>query len=184
LIEVNERGPMKYVVERYTKSQLARERKKLLKEKLLQEQNTALECLQVINKQLSLVAKQNESIIGYLEKLTNGPGGQVHYIELIEYRKTFGEILIDFVRGEKNGRSRLPDNSLVTYPYSKVFMIKITNDGPADISFQTNRHARYIKLRAGESDSVSENETFQLTELRIANNSNNTNANVRIVVYA
>ena len=62
-------------------------------------------------------------------------------------------------------------------------MVKITNDGPADISFQTNRHARMIKLKAGESDIVSENENFQLTELRISNSTVNF-TNVRIVLYA
>ena len=183
MIEVNERGSMGLIVERYTKGQLAKERRKLLKDKLLHEQNTALECLQVINKQLSLVAKQNETIINYLEKLTNGPSGEVHYIELINYVKNFGEVFIDFIRGDKNNRSKLPPNTEYTFPYRNVFMIKITNDGPADISYQTNRHARMIKLKAGESDQVSENENFSLTELHISNTTNLL-GNVRIVVYA
>lgn len=183
MIEVNEHGPMRLVVDRYTATQLSKERKKLLKAKILSEQNTALECLQVINKQLSLVAKQNNIIIGYLEKLSNGPTGEVHYIELANYQKSFGEVFIDFIRGDKNNRSKLPPNTEYTFPYSHVFMIKITNDGPADISYQTNRHARMIKLKAGESEVVSENENFSLTELKLSNGTNLL-SNVRIVVYA
>ena len=174
---------MGLIVERYTRGQLAKERRKLLKQKILSEQNTALECLQVINKQLGMVANQNNVIINYLEKLTNGPSGDVHYIELANYEKAFGEVFIDFIRGEKNNRSRLPPNTEFTFPYSNVFMIKITNDGPADISYQTNRHARMIKLKAGESEVVSENENFSLTELRMSNKTNLL-GNVRIVVYA
>jgi hypothetical protein len=41
-----------------------------------------------------------------------------------------------------------------------------------------------IDLHAGESDVVSENENFELTELHIANTSSISNANVRIVLYA
>ena len=124
---------MKYVVERYTRQQLSKERKRLLKEKVLSEQNTALECLQVINKQLGMVANQNNVIINYLEKLTNGPSGDVHYIELANYSKTFGQVFIDFIRGDKNGRSLLPPNTEYTFPYSNVFMVKITNN-------RTSRH--------------------------------------------
>ena len=183
MIEVNERGQMQSVIERYNRTQLSKERKRLLKEKVLSEQNTALECLQVINRQLGMVANQNNVIINYLEKLTNGPSGDVHYIELANYGKAFGEVFIDFIRGDKNNRSRLPPNTEYTFPYSNVFMVKITNDGPADISYQTNRHARMIKLRAGESEVVSENENFSLTELRISNKTDLL-GNVRIVVYA
>lgn len=132
---------------------------------------------------MEVIMKQNQIQIAYLERLTNGPSGDVHYIELINYQKSFGEVFIDFVRGEKNSKHSLPPNTEFTIPYSKVYMVKITNDGPADISFQTTRHARMIKLKAGESDTVSENENFELTELRLSNNTNN-NANVRIVLYA
>lgn len=183
MIEVNERGPMRKILERYTERQLQKEKARLSRHKDLKEQNLFLINMQEINKKFTIIMQQNQAMLQYMEKLTNGPGGQVHYIKLIEYSKMFGEVFIDFVRGEKNGRSKLPVNSIVTYPYSKVFMVKITNDGPADIQFQSNRHARLIDLRAGESDTVSENESFEITELRIANTTNN-NANVRIVVYA
>ena len=132
-----------------------------------------------IRKQLSVIMHQNDIQNSLLSKLTIGPNGDVHYIELVNYRKTFGEVFIDFIRGDKDNRSKLPPNTEATFPYSHVYMVKITNDGPADISFQTNRHARMIKLKAGESDIVSENENFQLTELRISNGTVNL-ANVRI----
>ena len=183
MIEVNERGPMKKVLERYTASQMEREKRRLAKSKYLKEQNLFLINLQEMNQKFTLMMQQNQTMLDYLEKLTNGPGGQVHYIRLIDYTKNFGEVFIDFVRGEKDRRSKLPVNSIVTYPYSKVFMVKITNDGPADIRFSSNRHAMLIDLKAGESDTVSENESFEITELRIANITN-LNANVRIVVYA
>lgn len=183
MIDVNEKGPLKEVAERYLKTQLLKEKERLIHEKSLEEESTSLTLLKMINKKLGMLMKQNDIVIDYLQRLANGPSGDLHYIKLINYTKTFGEVFIDFIRGEKSPKTRLPDNSEFTYPYSHVFMIKITNDGPADISFQTNRHARMIDLKAGESDTVSENENFQLTELRISNNTNN-NANVRIVLYA
>jgi hypothetical protein len=183
LIDINERGPLKKVAERYLNQQIAREKARLQQTKTQKEVNVSLLLLKEIKNYLTVIAKQNEASLEYLEKLTNGPAGDVHYIKLIEYDKDFGEIFIDFVRGDRDGRSKLPPNSLVTYPYSHVYMIKITNDGPANISFQTNRHARMIDLHAGESDTVSENENFQLTELRISNNTD-LNSNVRIVIYA
>jgi hypothetical protein len=183
LIDINERGPLKKVAERYLNQQIAREKARLQQAKTQKEVNISLLLLKEIKNYLTVIAKQNEAALEYLEKLTNGPAGDVHYIKLVEYDKDFGEIFIDFVRGDKDSRSKLPPNSLVTYPYSHVYMIKITNDGPANISFQTNRHARMIDLHAGESDIVSENENFQLTELRISNNTT-LNSNVRIVIYA
>lgn len=180
---INERGPLKKVAERYLDNQLRREKKRLEEANLKKDVNISLRLLQDMKNYLTIVAQQNNAILQYMEKLTNGPGGDVHYIKLIEYSKNFGEIFIDFVRGDKDGRSKLPPNSEFTFPYSSVFMIKIVNDGPANISFQTNRHARMIDLHSGESDTISENENFQLTELRIANKES-TNANVRIVLYA
>jgi hypothetical protein len=185
MIDINEKGPLKKIAERYLNRQIEQEKKRLLAAKIKTDTNITLHLLREIKNYLTVIAKQNEASLEYLEKLTNGPAGDVHYIKLIEYDKDFGEIFIDFVRGDRDGRSKLPPNSLVTYPYSHVYMIKITNDGPANISFQTNRHARMIDLHAGESDTVSENENFQLTELRISNNNKtDLNANVRIVIYA
>jgi hypothetical protein len=180
---INEKGPLKDVAERYMQNQLDKEKKRLQKAKTLKEVNVSLMLLKQLNEKMDVIMRQNQVEIEYLAKMANGPNGDVHYIKLIDYQKSFGEIFIDFIRGDKDNRSKLPSNSLVTYPYSNVFMIKITNDGPANIAFQTNRHARMIDLHAGESDIISENENFQLTELRIANTTNN-NANVRIVVYA
>ena len=180
---INERGPLKKIADRYLNTQLDKEREKLRKDKQWREENMTLATLMDIRKQNSIIMQQNAEQLVLLQKLTNGPNGDVHYIELVNYAKNFGEVFIDFIRGDKNSRSRLPPNTEATFPYSHVFMIKITNDGVADISFQTNRHARMIKLKAGESDIVSENENFELTELRISNATNNL-ANVRIVLYA
>lgn len=180
---INERGPLKKIADRYVANQLEKERKRLERAKNLKENNVSLLLLKSINEKLDVIMKQNQVSISYLEKLTNGPGGDVHYIELVNYGKSFGEVFIDFERGEKSSKTRLPPLSEFTYPYSNVFMIKITNDGPANIRYQTNRHARMIKLNAGESDVVSENENFQLTELRLSNATDNL-ANVRIVLYA
>lgn len=181
--EVNEHGPMKEIAERYLNKQIERERKKLELDKRLQDKNTSLENLIDINKKLNIIIKQNGAIINFLDKLTTGPAGDVHYIKLIDYTKTFGEVFIDFVRGERNTNHKLPENSIYSIPYQHVYMVKITNDGPADISFQTTRHAHMIDLKAGESDIISENENFQLTELRLSNGTSE-NANVRIVLYA
>lgn len=183
MIDVNDKGPLKEVAERYLNRQLQHERKKLELDKKLQDKNTSLENLVDLNKKLNIIIKQNGTIISFLDKLTRGPGGDVHYIKLVDYTKTFGEVFIDFIRGERNRNHRLPENSLFTIPYTHVYMVKITNDGPADISFQTNRHARMIDLKAGESDIISENENFELTELRLSNGTSE-NANVRIVLYA
>jgi hypothetical protein len=184
MIEINERGPMKHIVDRYTKRQLLKEKGKLLAEKELSEQNQILLNLQEINRKQSVLAKQNNVIINYLQKLTNGPEGKVHYIKITNYNKLFGEIFLDFIQGEKNGRSKYPPSTEFTFPYTNVFMVKITNDGPADITYQTNRHARMIDLRAGESEVVSENESFSIYELRINNASTLDNANIRLILYA
>ena len=181
--EINERGPLKKVAERYLNSQLDKEKNKLLNDKQWREQSQEIQSLLDIRRKLGMIIQQNDLQLQYLQKLTDGPNGDVHYIKLTNYRKADGETFIDFVRGDKNGRSKLPPNTQFTFPYSHVFMIKITNDGPANITFQTNRHARMIDLHAGESDVISENENFQLTELRISNGTNNL-ANVRIVLYA
>lgn len=181
--QINERGPLKKIADRYLNTQLEKEKSKLLNDKQWREQNQFLATLMDIRKQNAVIMKQNARQLDLLEKLTDGPSGDVHYIKLINYSRMDGEVFIDFVRGEKNGRSKLPPNTEYTFPYTHVFMIKITNDGPANISFQTNRHARMIDLHAGESDIISENENFQLTELRISNGTNGL-ANVRIVVYA
>jgi hypothetical protein len=184
MIEVNERGPMKHIVDRYAKRQLLKEKGKLLADKELSEQNQILLNLQEINRKQSVLAKQNNVIIQYLEKLTNAPSGQVHFIHIQNYSKNFGEIFIDFVRGDKNGRSVLPPNTTHTFPYTKVFMLKITCDGPADIKFRTDRHAQMIVLKAGESEVINENENFSLTELRISNESLIDMANIRLILYA
>lgn len=180
---INEKGPMKEIADRYVSAQIEKMRKELKTENRKREQSVVLTTLQHIEDILDVIMKQNQIEIAYLEKIANGPQGDVHYIKLENYQKSFGKVFIDFERGDKNGRSRLPPNSKVTYPYSHVFMLKITNDGPAPISFQTNRHAHMIDLHQGESDTVSENENFQLKELTISNDTD-LNANVRIVVYA
>ena len=175
---------MKGVVDRHIKRQLLKEKGKLLQDKELTEQNMVLLNLQEINRKQTILAKQNNIIISYLEKLTNSPSGKVHFIHIQNYQKIFGEVFIDFVRGDKNGRSILPPNTTHTFPYTKVFMLKITNDGPADIKFRTDRHAQMIMLRGGESEVINENENFSLTELRISNESNIDNANIRLILYA
>ena len=180
---INEKGPLKAIADRYFARQLAREKKRLQKARYLDEQSLTLMNLVEMNEKLGVLMRQNKAVISYLERLTNGPGGDVHYIKITEYSKTHGPVFFDFIRGDKDGRSKYPPNTEYTFPYSSVFMIKITNDGPANITYQTNRHARMIDLHAGESDIISENENFQLTELRLSNATNN-NANVRIVVYA
>ena len=180
---INEKGPLKAIANRYMARQIEREKRRLTKAKFLDEQNLTLLNIREINEKLGVVMQQNNIMISYMERLTNGPGGDVHYIKIADYSKNEGPVFIDFVRGDKDNRSKLPPGSQYTFPYSNVFMIKITNDGPASISYQTNRHAHMIDLYAGESDTVSENENFQLTELRLANNTDN-NANIRVVVYA
>lgn len=180
---INERGPLKKIAERYLDHQIRNEKQRLRAAQQKRDTNISILLLKEIKNYLTVIAQQQQATLEYLEKITNGPNGDVHYIELINYTKNFGEIFIDFVRGERASRTKVPPNTLFTYPYSNVFMIKITNDGPADIAYQTNRHARLIKLKAGESDQVSENENFQLTELTISNTTT-LNANVRIVLYA
>jgi len=182
-IGINEKGPLKKVADRYLETQLKNEQKRLKAAMEKKDANISLLLLREVRNYLKVIAQQQQATLEYLEKLTNGPGGDVHYIELVQYQKNFGEVFVDFVRGEKDRRSKLPPDSKFTFPYSNVFMIKITNDGPANISYQTNRHARMIALHAGESDVVSENENFQLTELHISNQTD-LNANVRIVLYA
>ena len=184
MLEINEKGPMKHVVARQIRREVQREKGKLLYEKELNEQNVILLTLQEINRKQTILAKQNNTIIAYLEKLTNAPSGKVHFIHIQNYPKTFGEVFIDFVRGDKDGRSVLPPTTTHTFPYTKVFMMKITNDGPADIKFKTDRHAQMIVLKAGENEVINENENFSLTELRISNESLIDNANIRLILYA
>lgn len=175
---------MKHIVARQIKREVQREKGKLLYEKELLEQNEMLLAVQEINRKQTILAKQNNTIIALLEKLTNAPSGKVHFIHITNYNKLFGEIFIDFMRGDKDGRSKVPPGTTHTFPYTKVFMMKITNDGPADIKFRTDRHAQMIVLRGGESEVINENENFSLTEIRISNESNIDNANIRLILYA
>lgn len=184
--EVNPKGPMAKSFNKVVQTEIEKERQKLLQDKQITEVNKQLQTLVAIKKQNSLIIKQNETIINHLAKLTNGPQGEVYFMYFKNYTPNTEKIFIDFIRGDKNNYSKVPNNNdtIISYPYSKVFMLKITNDGPADIEFQTNRHAQMILLKAGEYETVNENENFEITEIHIENTSSTENANIRMILYA
>lgn len=187
---VNPNGQLPNMFSNYARRQVERERRSLLQDKELNEKNMILDTLLELKHINIILIKQNKEIIRHLSKISSGPEGNVHFMYFRNYEPrgspNYSKIFIDFIRGDKDRRSIIPAHmeNDITYPYSKVFMLKITNDGPADIEFRTNRHTKMIVLKSGESEPVNENEKFPITELHINNLSSTEMTSIRVIVYA
>lgn len=187
---VNPNGQLPNMFSNYARRQVERERRSLLNDKVLNEKNMILGTLLEIKQLNIILMKQNKQIIKHLSKLASGPEGNVHFMHFRNYEprgsSRYSKIFVDFVRGDKDRRSIIPEymENDITYPYSTVFMLKITNDGPADIEFRTNRHTKMIVLKSGETETINENEKFPITELHINNTSTTEKASIRVLIYA
>lgn len=85
------------------------------------------------------------------------PRGKVYPIDLTLPNGSTARLAhIDFIDGDKD--SILPADTNLNYPFSKLYWINITNDGPGTIFYATNEAKSSIqgftRLLANESDSL------------------------------
>ena len=152
--------------------------------------NTVVTTFAQVTKEMLKLLKETADATREANELSKlqRPRGKIYPIDLTLPNGSSARLVhIDFLTGDKN--SALPAGTNLNYPYSKLYWILITNDGPGTIFYATNEAKNsiqgYTKLLANESDPLGPFPfpTFETMNVVLENGSS-VNARVRIRTLA
>lgn len=119
--------------------------------------NTVVQTFSSVSKEMLKLLKETADAVRETNELAKlqRPRGKVYPIDLTLPSGSSARLVhIDFLTGDKD--SILPSDVNLNYPYSKLYWISITNDGPGTIFYATNESKNsmqgFTRLLANESD--------------------------------